>query len=170
MADEKIGVLERLSHALVSGNLVLRSGVSDLDYVMALGMAAKAIGGMSSVLRLHLAATPETYREARRKTIQIARRKSERKKWGMKNRELIAVAEIALHHYICPVCPECVGRRFTVAKDTPRLTNKVCRRCRGSGVRPLPIHHGRQIAEIIYALQGVEPAAEYEIRKRLRCA
>lgn len=170
MDDDRVGLLERLATAMVSGRLKLHEdGATDLDYIIALGMAAQRVAPEAdALLRLYLAMDRQSYEDARGAAVRIARRLDTRRGWNLMAQDLSRIAGTALKYHINPICPECIGRKFQLAPNTPMLSHKVCKRCHGSGRRPIPIRNGRQIAEVIAALESIEHVAEKEIRLRMR--
>ena len=167
-ADEVVTVLEGVARALVSSNLEMKEGRCSLDFILALGAAAREVPGCAEVLHLQLAATPEAFSSARRAAVQMTRKLGARRGWNLSRQETYKVARIALLHYINPVCPKCLGTRYEKAQGAPMLTDRICRPCYGTGRRPLPTHNGKQIAEVITSLQRIEFVAENVIKGRLR--
>ena len=166
--DDRPGLIERLSVAMTSSHLAMKDGRCDLDFVIALGMAAQERPEISHILHLHLAATPESYRQAERSAVAITRRLDARRNWRMPSKTILWVAKKALKHYICPVCPSCAGRRFETTPGTPMLSDRVCEHCRGTGINPLPMQHGRAIAEVVARLEAIEDVAERAVKERFR--
>lgn len=161
--------LERLATAMGSRDLSVRRGIGDVDYIIALGMAAVSVSpAASAMINLHLAQNPAAFKEAERAAVSIARHLNLKRRWKMKVRELITITHTALKYYICPVCPHCYGRKFELFEGTRRLSNKICRPCHGTGRRPLPLHRGKEIGEIMSALESIERVAEDAIRKKVR--
>lgn len=166
--EERPTLVERLAVAMTSGHLEMRERRCDLDFIVALGMAAQERPEISAILHLHLAATPEAYRQARNAAIAIVRRLDARRNWRMSSQTIMAVAGAALKHYILPVCPACAGRCFETIPGAPVLSDRICLRCHGTGLRPLPIRHGRAIAEVVARLESIEAVAEEAVRAKFR--
>ncbi|UIF90880.1 hypothetical protein [Cupriavidus sp. UYPR2.512] len=160
--------LERLATAMGSRDLSIKRGTSDVDYIIALGMTARANSAASAMVNLHLAQNPAAYKEAERAAVAVARHLNLKRRWKLKVRDLIRISGTALKYYICPVCPHCFGRKFDLFPGTQRLSDKICRPCHGTGKRPLPLQHGREIAEIIGALENIERVAEDAVRTKVR--
>jgi hypothetical protein len=169
MLIEKPDTLERLATAMGSRDLSVRRSTSDIDYIIALGMTAVSISpAASAMVNLHLAQNPTAYREAERAALAIARALNLKRRWKLRVRELVTITGTALKYHICPVCPHCYGRKLEVVPNTPVLSMKVCRHCHGTGKRPLPLQRGREIQEIVQALENIERVAEDAIRGKLR--
>lgn len=164
--DDRPGLIERLSVAMTSSHLAMKDGRCDLDFIIALGLAAQERPEISHILHLHLAATPEAYQQAERSAIAITRRLDGKRNWRLASRTIVWVAKKALKHYICPVCPACSGRRFETTPGTPVLSARACGRCRGTGINPLPMQHGRVIAEVVARLEAIEDVAERAVRAK----
>lgn len=167
-ADDVVTVMEGVARALVASNLELKEGRCSLDYILALGAAAREVPGCAEVLHLQLAATPEALSSAMRAAVQMTRKLDNRRGWELSRQSIVKVARIALLHYINPICPKCLGTRYEKAPGAPMLTDRICRPCYGTGRRPLPTHNGKQIAEVITSLQRIEFVAENIIKGRLR--
>lgn len=165
--DDRVTLLESAAHALASGNLSMKEGRCDLDYIVALGEASANIKGAADLVRLRLTATPEAYDGARKAALSIARKLNTKRGWNFLNQDLAKVARSALHYYLSPVCPECEGRKFLAVPGTPMLSGRICPKCQGTGKRRIPITNGREIAEIVASLQRIEKVVEDGMRKRL---
>lgn len=155
MADPRPSVIERLSVAMASDDLTmdkLRRG--DADYLAALG--ATTIGrpaGANALIRLALTGDKGSAAEVLRYARLVAARLSERRGWALKLREIEHVARKAIEYHQAPSCPLCNGRGYKSIPGAPSLSEKPCERCHGSGQRPLPLRHGRQIAEVLHVMQ-----------------
>lgn len=152
---------------MLSGNLSLREERCDLDYLIALGVAAQRVSGAAEILHLGLVASPDTWRAANAATINIVRKLSCRHGWNLRNAAIQRIAGAALRQYAVPVCPKCAGRRYEVIPGTPTLSTRPCTKCRGTGIRPIPVRDGRRIAMTLAALERIEFAASAEIKRVL---
>lgn len=163
--------LERLATALGSRDLRLKPGTSDLDYIIALGMAAASVNpAAGAMLNLHLAQNAAAYKEAERAALAITRHLNMKRRWKLKIQALIRVSGTALKYHVNPICPHCLGRKFEAVPGTPVLSAKICRPCHGTGIRPLPLVNGREIGEVVTALENIERVAADAVRSKLRGA
>lgn len=170
MSDEKRGALEGLASAMVSSDLRFKTEKrGDLDYLVALGWSGARLGnGASSVLALHLSHDKASLINALNYTTAIVRHLANKRGWNIKPKEWKSLAERALRYHVAPACPTCEGRKLRRIDGTPALSATVCRTCHGTGKRPYPIKHGREIAEVVYSLENINRVIEKSVRRRLR--
>lgn len=164
---DKTTTLERLSHALSSTNLKLREGHCDLDYVIAFGMVASKQEMASALLTIHFGGRATGYKEAKRAAITLTQKLDMKRGWDLPLREIVRVADSALKMYLIPNCPKCTGVMFEVIPDTPKLSNRACPQCHGSGRRSYPRRNSRAISEVVNVLLGIEGVAELAIRRKM---
>ena len=171
MSDPKT-TQERISHAMVSGNLKSSAnGIGDAEYLTAVGMAAMRVHPAASpALRLHLAQDASSYKELRREVIKETGRLNFRERWNFINDQVRTVADAALRHFIVPVCDKCLGLKYERITGTPMLSERVCRVCHGSGERPVMEKYRRQIAGVLNWLGRVEDDLVQAVRGKTRLA
>lgn len=160
--------LERLAVALTSKNLKLKETVSDVDYLIALGMIGIKNKMAGAMLNLHLSGNLSSYKEARRATVELTRRLSLKRDWKLDTKDQYRIADAAWKMYLMPVCPKCTGRKYQVAEGTPLLTARPCQKCQGTGLRHYPSHHGSQIKDVVNVLASIEDVAGAAIRAKMR--
>ena len=168
---EPRGALERLASAFVSSDLTVKKEGKrcDVDYLIALGQAGQRLRpGASAMINVSLSHDKASLTEALHYTLAIARHLANKRGWTLKHKDLKFVAERALRYHIAPACPACEGRKFKKVDGSPGLSATVCPTCHGTGKRPFPIRHGREIAEVCYALDDTNRVIEAAVRKRLR--
>jgi hypothetical protein len=164
-----VSTLEHLSSAFQSGNLSLKEPTGDLDYIIALGQTVMSVNkAASALLHLHLALDRSAYESARVAAVNIVRRMAVKRGMNLSVKEIKRIGEAALKYHICPVCPVCYGRRYQTAPGTPMLTSKTCLKCRGTGLKPYPIHRHRLLAEAVARLETIEWVTEQAVRNKMR--
>jgi len=171
MSDERRGALEGLASAFVSSDLTVKKEGKrgDVDYLIALGAAGTRLRpGASSMVNLFLSHDKSSLTEALHYTLAIDRHLANKRGWKLKHKELYGVAEKALRYHVAPACPTCEGRKFKKMENSPNLSATACPTCHGTGKRPFPIRHGREIAEVCYSLGDTTRVIEAAVRKRLR--
>jgi hypothetical protein len=167
---ERLTEKERLHSAFGSGDLSLRAGRrGDADHLIALGLAARQVGGPADALiRVHLASSTTDLRAALRSTLSVAKRLAQARGWKVNGRNLVRVAELALAHHIYPTCLHCSGRGFEKAPNAPVLTTKRCTHCDGTGRRPIQKRWRPEIAELISVLERIDSVTQAAVVRRLR--
>ncbi len=167
---ESRSVLEGLASAFVSSDLTVREDRrGDVDYIVALGAAGTRLRpGASSVVSLTLSGDKASAREALRATLAIVRHLNGKRGWKLDIKTMQAVTREALKHHIAPTCPVCQGRKFKLIEGSPALSASPCATCHGTGKRPLPLRHGRLIAEVVAILEDTGRVIEAAVRRRLR--
>ena len=169
--EEKRTALDGLASAFVSDDLTVRKDGKrgDVDYLIALGQAGQRLKpGASAMLNFALSHDTASLADALHYSLAIARHLANKRGWKLKHKDLMFVAERALRYHVAPACPKCEGRRFKKIDGSPALSATVCPTCHGTGKRPFPIRHGREIAEVCYALDDTNRVIEAAVRKRLR--
>lgn len=168
--NDRVTTKERISRAMVSGNLKVSSnGVGDAEYLTALGMAAaRANPAASAALRLHLAQDRSSFGDLRRATLVEAQRMNLRERWGLLGAQLRAAVDDALHHYIVPVCSRCQGLRFETVPGTPMLSNRHCRACNGTGERKILAKYERYVRAMLNWLDRIEDDLALAVRGKMR--
>ena len=169
MSDAR-SVLEGLASAMVSSDLRVKDDKrGDLDYLIALGCSGRRLkAGASSVLALHLAHDKASLIDALRFTLGVVKQLNMKRGWKLKPAEYKPLAEKALRYHVAPACPTCEGRKFKKIDGAPKLSGAPCNTCHGSGRRPYPLRNGREIAEVVYALEDTTRVIEKAVRGKLR--
>lgn len=160
--------LERLSVALTSKNLKLKETVSDVDYLIALGMIGIKNKMAGAVLNFHLSGNLSSYKEARRATVELTRRLSIKRNWKLETKDQYRIADAAWKMYLMPACPKCTGRKYQHDEGTPSLSARPCQKCRGTGLRNYPDKHGSYISDVVQALANIEGVAAAAIKAKMR--
>lgn len=168
--SDKVTTKERISRAMVSGNLkVSANGIGDADYLMALGMAAlRANPAASAAMRLHLAHDATAYADLRRGVLAEGQRMNLRERWGLIGQQLRAVVDDALHHYIVPTCNRCGGTKYETVPGTPMLSNRPCRACHGTGERKILAKYERYVRAMLNWLDRIEDELALAVRGKMR--
>ena len=160
---------ERLIRAVSSTNLSLdpeRRG--DADYIVALGLAARATSpAASALMRLHLAGTPADFSQARQAVIRLVEQLGIRKDWP-DTVDRRAVADLALAHHLWPACPSCLGRGYELIPGTPHLSAVSCRHCHGTGRRPVQRRWRDEIRDAIASLEQIDVITTRAVSRLIR--
>lgn len=155
-------VAERYLTATQSSNLRCETRddapVGAAGLLIAAGWSASRVG--AALLRLHTKVDRTGLEQVHAQlAIQATRWKIERPE---------AVAASVLAWWLNRLCSACHGRKFELVKDTPVLSAKLCKPCRGSGETALPGgESGKRLAEW---LDNCKVHAVASIKKRLRPA
>jgi len=167
--EQRPSVIERLAEAMVSDDLSMTEDKRrDVDHLAALG--AVMVGrpaGISAMLHVALTHDRESLREVMRFATALTRRLAAKRRWKLTLRDIEHIAKKAVQYQCAPSCPSCNGRGRKVMKGTPVLSSKACEKCHGTGKRPFPIRHGREIAEVAYAMGDYLTVIEDKVRKKL---
>jgi hypothetical protein len=168
IVDERPSVMERLTEAMVSKNLMLTPDRRrDLDYLIALGaVMQRRPAGLTGLLRLALG-DEAALRGALAFAMGITRKLALKRGWKAKQHDLVFIARKAVEFQCSPACPTCRGVKFKVIKNTPALSGKTCDRCHGTGRRPYPIRQGREIAEVVCSIEALLQGIEISLRAKL---
>ena len=168
MIDKPSG-LERLATAVATSDLTYDPDRRvPLDHIIALGLASAKSSVTSSVLRLYLGQTPENWASAKVSVLAVVRRLNAKRGWELSPRDLDKVATSALHHHLNPVCSHCKGRGFEVIPDTPALSTKACKHCRGTGRRTPGKRLRGEIEATVASLEHINSITEAAVRRLLR--
>lgn len=166
--DEPTTTLERISTAMSSDDLTLREHGCDLNVIIAMGFVGQSSGRMASAL-LRLAFDDDLTAVKEARTLVIKEAKAFNARWRIAAfRDLVRVADTAIAYYLWPTCPKCEGRKYQLVPGTPHLSDRECTKCHGTGRRPLPPMHRREVAELMTRMSDIESIAEAAVRKRLR--
>ena len=150
------GSLERLSPALVSGDMTSRPGVCDADMIAALGLAGRVYPMASPLIRMYMAGDKTAVHEARRLAYNMAKKAATRQNAVMSTAELVKVGRMALAYAVNKTCPRCGGTKYEVIPGTNCLGAAPCRECGGDGRRRLPRRNRRLIAAVVAQIERVE--------------
>ena len=161
------GSLERLSPALVSGDMTSRPGVCDADMIAALGFAGRVYPMASPLIRMYLAGDNTSVHEARRLAYDMAKKAAARQNMNMCTAELVKVGRTALAYAANKACPRCSGTKYEVISGTNRLGAEPCRECGGDGRRRLPRRNRRLIAAVVAQIERVESNLDAIVGRRV---
>lgn len=133
-----MGALERIAEAQVSSNLADDSmRLSDVDYLRACGWAAQSNPEGLMLYRLKYANDHTEYKATAQRVYSLAVSKAFRMRLTINHEGLRELAENTLRHWVEPICPACLGRGYYKFPNSPTLTDKKCKHCKGSGHIPL---------------------------------
>lgn len=167
---DRPSAIERLSAALNSSDLTLDvNHRGDLDFVLALGIAASRHGKVASpVMRVHYAKSPGDLNSAFRAVVSLVKRFNAKRGWRLNAKSTQVVALQALSHHVDPVCPHCHGRKFELLEDTPTLSTKICKHCHGTGRRQVQKKYRDQINYVISVLESIDEVTERAVARLVR--
>jgi hypothetical protein len=164
---DKPGVRERLVNAFQSSDLSIESGVrKDSDFLIALGLAqqnGRRVSG--SLLRITMEGRQADYRSARQAVVEMTKRINDERCWRLSGPNCRLVGELALAHYIFPMCHHCEGRKFDLIPGTRSLSATPCQACHGTGERPIQRKHNNHIRDMIELLKQVDGATVAAVRR-----
>lgn len=151
MSDEAT-VLQRLSEASHSSDLSHRPTRCDVDWLHGAGLAAQRQRLGHALLTLDRTLDAQDIPAALNATIILVRHLAARHCWPMHQLKARRIAVEVLKMYISPACPACLGRGATgVDRHVPsEYRPRTCMHCDGSGKRPAPLKHRREIREALY--------------------
>lgn len=142
--DDRAGIEEQYSQACTSSNLRVEADKrGPADVLIASGMSNSRIGGAlmrlrteygsDSVPRRSATATDHRLMMARLKTLPAVLQAvtSQAHQWGIDRPEAVALAVVS--HWLDDLCRYCEGRGKQRIKDTPTLSGKNCKHCKGTG-------------------------------------
>jgi hypothetical protein len=142
--DDRPNIEEQYSQACTSSNLRVQAEKrSSADVLIASGMSNSRIGGAlmrlrseygsDSVPRRNASATDHRLMMGRLKTLPAVLQAvtSQAHRWGIDRPEAVALAVVS--HWLDNICRHCEGRGKERIKDTPTLSGKNCKHCRGTG-------------------------------------
>ena len=163
-------VLERLARAAHSDDLSHRPTLCDVDFLHGLGMVGQRMQQGTALLDLDMTLEPDAAREAMRVALEITREAARRRGWPMTALKARKISSEALALYLRPACPPCKGRgMLNMDMDKPGCYRpKPCPTCGGSGKKPVPLKHRREITEVLYVMEARRTAAMNGVRKVMR--
>ena len=168
--SERPSAFERLSTAVHTSDLTVDAEHrTDADYIIALGVACSRHSAVASpLMHLHLSGTNTNLRAAYNSVLSLAKRLNAKKGWRLNGRALDTVALQSLSHHVSPTCPHCHGRKFEVLEGTPTLSAEACKRCHGTGRRPVQKKHRDQIQQLITVLESIDEVTERAVARLVR--
>lgn len=169
MTDERRSTLERLSTAMVSGNLKpSKHGMGDAEYVAALGMASvNAHPAASAALHVNLALDRSAFADLSRAVMAKVRMLNVSERWMLAGGDLKFLASEALRYYLVPLCRSCNGLKYEKIAGTPALSPRTCRTCHGTGQHPLPKKYRHHLGAVLSWLQSMEGEISAAVKRRL---
>lgn len=168
--NSRPSALERLNVAMNSSDLSLDfDHRTDLDYVVALGIAEARTGRTAApLMRLHTTTSRLALKDAYAAVEALVRRLNAKSNWRLNSQSIRTVAERALAHHIAPACPHCCGRGFELQDNSPVLSAKACKHCQGSGRRPVQRKHRDEITKLISILEQIDSTTERAVARLVR--
>lgn len=150
-------VAERYSQAIHASNLKVEADKQgSADTLIAVGWSQSRIGAL--LMRLQTKADRAALEQAHQQATRQAGL------MGLERPEVVAAA--VLVWWLDGICPACHGRKFEQIADTPSLSTRQCKVCRGSGKAHLS--YGEAGKELAGWLDSCKEQAVASIRKRLR--
>ena len=153
---------------------------TDADYLIALGAASNrqardrdetmAMGASAAgqLLHLHISGSVVAYKSALESILSLTEHLDARHGWQLEVHQLRRVAELALAHHVSPVCPDCNGQGYHMMPGAPVKSDKACKTCRGTGIRPLPRRNRQEIRQVISVLETLDYTLEVAVARYLR--
>ncbi|GAB3763536.1 hypothetical protein GCM10028796_17200 [Ramlibacter monticola] len=83
--------------------------------------------------------------------------------WGME--DAASKAAGVIRYWLDQTCQSCDGRKFRLIQGAPKLSNRACPTCQGSGVAPVP--HGQEGRKLANYLDSCVHRARQGISNRL---
>jgi hypothetical protein len=131
MQNEKPDTAEQYAVATNTSNLRMEMDAdrrSNADILIAAAWAPSRIG--TALMRLQTKVDTAGLEKVQLQTAMHAAH------LGMQNPDAVACAVVGW--WLVKVCPACHGRKFAVIPNTPSLSTKQCKRCRGTGQTSIP--------------------------------
>ena len=154
--DERVEVTEQYSQACTSSNLRVQAEKrSSADILIASGMSSSRIG--SALMRLHT-------KPDRIGLEAVHQQLTHRAKLLNIDRPEVVSASV-LSWWLNHVCNACNGVKFEVIQDSPSLSARSCKVCKGSGESKLP--HGESGKILLEWVEECKQAWATSIKKRL---
>lgn len=162
--------LERLSVASSSSDLTVDPDHrGDVDYIVALGIAASRNGSVASPLTsLHLSTSPTSMNAAFSAVLGLVKRVNGKRNWRLNGQSSQVVALHALSHHVDPTCNSCKGRKFEVMEGAPALSSTPCRHCKGTGKRPIQKKYREQIQAVLAMLEAIDETTQRAVGRLVR--
>lgn len=160
MATDKPGIEETYSGAIHSSNLRMEvredSPNGAACVLIAVGWSPSRLG--AALMRLHSSASREGVEQVHSLIAGQAAH------WGIERPH--AVAGSVLAWWLVHNCKACGGVRFELIKDTPMLSSRHCKACKGTGETPTP--HGSDGRRLAIFMDDCVSRAQQSIKMRLR--
>jgi hypothetical protein len=158
--DNTATVEERYVAANQSSNLRLETGedapLGDAAVLIAAGWSASRIG--AALMRLHTRIDRSGLEQVHEQIMMQAQY------WGIERPASVSAA--VLSWWLRRVCGTCHGVRLEAIADTPSLSSRPCKTCKGTGEAKLAYgHDGRRLADW---LDNCKVHAAASIKKRLQ--
>lgn len=169
MQNEKT-VVEHMSSASRSSDLTHRPRRGDVDWLHAKGKAGVRTGSGADILAYDLTLDRKDFVVALKSVMSDVRALAARHGWPMHPLKCKNIAVAALRLYSHPACPTCSGRgmlgveRYSV---TESYSPRPCGDCQGSGKRPIPRKHQREIRETLWVLTSRRHEAAQAVRRAM---
>lgn len=181
MRDVKT-IEEKLGVALSNGIIGYKEGGSNLDVVMAFGMAAAGLGerslsvkllGENSISRSLATALLRFWLlgDCAKEAIYAAERMDMVLNAKDRTRFRIARARLVLDYWIAEECLSCEGRKWVSIPGTPTLSDVECPACKGTGKKAKPWERDthadkadRLLAKLDEVVREVARATDWKLR------
>ena len=144
MNEDRAGIEEQYSQATTTSNLRVEADKrSAADVLIASGMSNSRLGAAlmrlhteyssDSVPRRNASETDHRLMMGRLKTLPavLDAVAAQAYQWGIERPHVVAMAVVA--HWLDDLCHHCEGRGQEKIKDTPTLSWKNCKHCKGTG-------------------------------------
>lgn len=174
--NDNAGIEEQYTSSCSSSSLRVEADRrGDADILIAAGWSASRIGAalmrlhteFDSTARIHGKPTETDFRllMGKLKSLNSVREQVmlQAFKWGMEQPEPMVLAVVLWR--LDKVCPKCNGLKFDRIKDTPALSTKHCKCCRGVGERSLPF--GEAGKRLSVFMDDCVSRAQHSIKNRL---
>jgi hypothetical protein len=160
MTDDVLTVAERYVSATQSSNLRCETGddapMGDTAILIAAGWSASRIG--AALMRLQT--------KIDRTTLEQVHEQLSMRAEGWSIAQPVTVAASVLGWWLAKTCRACNGVKFELIPNTPALSTKACKLCRGSGEAPLL--HGDAGNRMARFIDECVERGQASIRSRLR--
>jgi hypothetical protein len=131
-----VGVIERMTRATTSTNLKCDELHFDADLIASSGFVARRRGLGALAFWAKYAQDNSKTKELLRELMTQFVGKKRQERSHLPKRMLHDIAEAALCYWLTDVCRSCKGVKFEAQNQV--LTDKVCKRCRGTGKEAPP--------------------------------
>lgn len=158
-----MGTLERVAHAETSSNLQHKEHDCDVDVLGAIGMAGIKHKGYLALFRIKYLHDMDEAKNAQQQLTEWARKGLSLK--GQNTKQAKHIADKVMKYWLVDTCALCSGLKYEVDPGSPYLSNRVCKRCRGTGKRPLP--HSREHTDLIKELLERANNAVLQVQKQI---
>ena len=154
--SDTLTVEEKYAGAITTSNLRVQADKSGAgDVIIAVGWSASRIG--AALMRMHTKADRDTLGQLHAHITKQAEH------YGI-DRPVVVAASV-LSWWFFHVCQVCKGVRFELVANTPSLSSRQCKACRGSGEVAIP--HGEAGKRLAAWLDQCKESGAQSIRARL---